>query len=302
MKIVDYLPSLVNGFNRERVQTNITYEREDLTTRVIPQYAAILRSFPMKEAKFKNVVFNDIYRQLKRQSTARGELGVVEYYLAVFKQLERSSAFINEAVDEYFRGKDILRDGLTYATTTLLQYAEMLSFINRYALRLADNVLAYEMCYNGKGNMEPSRVTVNNQKWLLARQKDFIKCMHIASLPEANLKKKIEGIPQKVISQSNVALDAQSAGNGMATLDPLGFGFITGRMSPLFQAQLQLLRYQNARNQDRKRTLENIEQRLLYLREERQGRISPKQQELIRYLEKKQRETQRKVEEWEGDM
>ena len=297
MKILNFIDDISNRVSRFNVLNTLDTEIIFLEDKIIPCVEKVIKTYP-GDFSTNYAPFIAVSQGLAEKKPGKGFnplLNILKTYLKQAKVLQKYSK--NELGDE-----NILKDALTYRTVSILQYVETLAFVARYTTRLVDGFLYSEYYNANKEHIKaPSAYHNNMNEWLIRNRHSYMFAMGIGILNEKEMVKDLDQIPDKVINVKNFDVDAKTAQYGVSTLDPLGFGLITGRYSIIYLARDMYERARNAINDSRKEDIVSIELRLVYLKETKNGRSDPNLENRLKQLEARKKKLHRAVQEFDTE-
>lgn len=281
--ILKFFASLLPSFERSQIQEDIEQLRKDVNDNLVPAFRAAARD--MSGKGFKSALlnkFNAVYCYAFPQAK-RG--GFVEGILHFYAPVEANLAVIEEYVLELF-AKDVTKEALTYRKVNIIQYLEMLRFVNRYSGRLLLRFLTAETgAVLGKGDQYDAALTPMELRWLNENQNAYIAAMKALNHQPAQLRAVLESIPDIVVIPERSEIVRQTV--GADKLDPLKFGLINfalnANIHPLYHLRMVVAEQQVA---NYKRMLEEkrvLELRLLALKESYEGKQDAKLSQHIEY-------------------
>lgn len=298
MKILDFIDTISNRVSRFNVLNTLDNEITFLEDKLIPKIETLMKTYP-SDLPTNYTPMTVVLKTLADKKPGKGVRPLLFSLQAYLKQAKVLAKYSKDNLAD----ETILKDALTYRTVTVLQYAETLAFVTRYATRLVDGFLYAEYYQANKDSIpKPSVYQVNMSEWLTRNRHSFTEAIKLGGLHEREVEENLEAIPDKVINVQNFEMDVKSAQYGLTSLDPMGFGIITGRWSIIYLGRDLYERARNALNDSRKEDLVSIELKLLYLTETAKGRRDPKVGEKIERLERRQKDLYLKVRKFESEL
>lgn len=298
MKILNFVDVISNRVSRFNVLNTLDNEIQFLEDKVLPAIDKVIKTYPGKvDTNYGPMIANaDALGRLKPGQGFTPLRSAVATYL---KQAKLIASYSRDNLGD----ENILKDALTYRVVTILQYVETLNFVAKYTTRMVDGFLYNEYYRANKENIKkPSAYQVNMTEWLIRNRHNYQQALRLGLLNEKEVEESLADIPDKVINPRAYEMDVRSAQHGVTTLDPFGFGIITGTFSPIFLARDTYERARNAINESRKEDIASIELRLVYLKETKNGRQDPNLEERLENLAKRQKKLYLAVSEYEAEL
>ena len=266
MKLEQFLPNISLHMEKNSLRETIVTEQSRLVSRTIPNWVAVQEAF--KDGKFTNKTCLRLEKGLQVRLDNRESLPYS--CVKTSKELSVSLGKLLKIVDTEF-GDTIVREALTYARVTILQYIDYIGFYSKYSITLCDFILAAEAGANTKEGL--TQFQRSRGLWLANNIDSFISVCAIIRKNTAKLEEIIRGIPERNITIDSISVDMELVGSKV--LDPMGFGFITGRSSPIFLIRLAVVNFFSWMEENSKIRNENIRFRILYLKGLRSGHRDP---------------------------
>ena len=282
MKIQAYLSSLLPSFGRERVEEDLRVTRTEIKDITQPAYELAAQGF--KGHKFKSKELDDQLATFGRMVKGRGG-NIVEVIsnslVDVLKNLDEVEALINKTYSQEVAGA-----GLTYMKANLLQVAEAIAFVSKYARRFLLYVYVCETAqYEDSGTSIAESLTPAESEWIKANFVSFCTALNVVSGNPDHMRKAINDIPDIVVTSENVS--SLSSTVGEKKLDPFQMKLIPIVLNPVYHIGMFVAEYQADRYKAAKEELKLVQLRKLNLERVSQGKPDAHVQKEVNYLEQR---------------
>ncbi len=286
MKLGQFLKKLLPSFEKNQIIEDIKNTRDELSETLPPLRSA---SEQFTRVDFKS---RDVQEFQKRFVRATGDKSP-NFVVAVCRMVESIDKNLNAVerlVDRYF-AEDVIKDGMTYVRANLLQYVELMTFSIRYARHLL--LWTYQVESQTADKSSPVNFTRGELSWLQDNTENFFKMYPFLTIPEDQLTKTINNIPDALITEDNV--DVLAATVGLQKLDPFRMNFIGVKFNPIYHVRMAVAEWQVARLKLAKEERNQLELRLQHMRGLQEGVQDPKREQLIKYSEERLQKMKAKI-------
>lgn len=210
----------------------------------------------------------------------KGKLKKGSPYKNVFIALENMvilSEYMVSAIEDKF-AEDLTRSSLSAYALNILKLTSIISFASRYARNLAVYLVN---CQNVEetGN-EDDKPNKADTRFVEENLYPFLAVVDLFNTPAKELVAKLEDIPDLIVNEENVETQQAVAG---ADIDPLKMNFISPRYNPFMFWNSRRARYQADKYKQAQADLQEIQCRLLLLKQKQQNKNDAKLEKQIEY-------------------
>lgn len=296
MKILDYIASLVPSFDKQRILNNVAALQTELGSTTLKSYQEAGDLFKAK--KFKSKWVNDFDSNYHATMRDNRSENFVLAIATILKSVPAKLGFLESLIASDF-SKDVARSALTYKKATVLKYLELVQFAQDYGNRLLIKVMALETDANsGINSVDDNPPAI--QSWMRQNERAFLDALNVLSMPLADIKEKIEEIPDINAIPESAGVVSETVGGHR--VDPLGLGFIvTTWMNPIYHLRMAFAEWQVERYKAKQEEKKMLEFRLLALQESYEKKKDPKLQQVIEYTNGRLQSLNRKLSEIESE-
>lgn len=210
----------------------------------------------------------------------KGKLKKGSPYKNVFIALENMvlvSEYMLAAIEDKF-AEDLTRSSLSAYALNILKLSNIISFASRYARTLAV-FLTNQQNVEETGN-EDDKPTKAATKFIEENLYPFLNVVELFNTPAKELINKLEQIPDIIVNEDNV--EKQNTVPGME-IDPLKMNFISPRYNPFMFWNSRRARWQADKYKQAQVDLQEIQCRLLLLKQKQQDKNDVKLEKQIEY-------------------
>lgn len=283
MKILDFIKSIPATMERASVRSGLVNTTQEFNRFNKPLFSDATKQFG--SLSFKSPWNKAFEKDLEVVSGAKTRGNAIAMLDAINTVVEPLLPELANMLDEYFND-DFSNESITIQRYNILQLIEAVTLYVDYSRRYLITALRKE------NNLEVKSVGGENDgilpydlKWLAENRDTFLKVVKIISgkLKVKDIATLIENMPEYTVSSANPA-----TARNEREVDPLGFGFISTRMNPIFFIRMQVAKVQVARLQAAELEAQELEFRILALRASLDGKPDAKKEALANALEDKQ--------------
>lgn len=210
----------------------------------------------------------------------KGKLKKGSPYKNVFIALENMvlvSEYMLTAIEDKFV-EDLTRSSLSAYALNILKLSSIISFASRYARSLAV-YLTNQQNVEETGN-DDDKPTKAATKFIEENLYPFFNVVELFNTSAKELVNKLEQIPDIIVNEENV--EKQHAVPGM-DIDPLKMNFISPRYNPFMFWNSRRARWQADKYKQAQADLQEIQCRLLLLKQKQQDKNDAKLEKQIEY-------------------
>lgn len=264
MEIGNFFKSLVPSFSKDTVLDDCKATRVELQNTVVPAYKQGAEL--LKNAKFKSAEVAKFDKDFRAGADkAQGNIIV-----SIDKMLPVIIGNIEECEDLVKRtfGEEVAAGGLTYMKAQLLQLVEASAFFAKYARQFLIFVYVMESApfteatdeqYDAiKSHLTPAEILFISENF-----RNFVTVFNALTIHSADVRKKLEAVPDVVITADNVQTMPHTV--GAVKLDPLKMGFIASWLNPIYHIRMAIADYQFNRYKAAQAELQLLQMRKLNL-------------------------------------
>ena len=288
MNFKTFMTKLLPSFGKRTLITELDQINDKLKTFTIPAYSNLGKSpFDSEVARY--------YEGLYSQLVTRGNM-----YTGISKALETClelCAYIENEVDKKFND-DITRASLTAYSINMLKLVNTIDFVSDYARRLC-LYLTTTTLNKVMGRPEAEGIVKAEQEFIANYRHAFFDSLVILNKSAKDIETKLESIPDIMVSPDNI--DSVGSAIGKGKVDPLGLNFIAPRNNPAMFFVNKIARYQANRYEQAKVDLQEIQCKLLKLKQLKTGNENAKLDAQIEYYANLNDHVKAKIAEMEDD-
>lgn len=283
-----FMTKLLPSFGKRTLITELDQINDKLKTFTIPSYSHLGKT-PFNSDSAKH--FEGIYsNRVTRGNMYDGILKALNTCLELGEYLE-------DQVDSKFND-DITRAALSAYTLNVLKLINVIDFISDYARRLC-RYLASTAVNKLDGKEELDGVVKAERNFIDGYKHTFFDCLKIVNQPVKSIQAKLEAIPDVMVNPDN--LDTVGSAVGKGSVDPLAMNFISTSANPAMFFVTKIARYQANKYNQAKIDLQEIQCKLLKLKQSKTGKDDAKLDTQIAYYENLNDHVKAKIEEMEDD-
>lgn len=288
MNFKTFMTKLLPSFGKRTLVTELDQINDKLKTFTIPAYAGLGKTpFDSQTAKY----FEGVYST----RVTRGNM-----YEGISKALHNClelGEYIEDEIDKKF-ADDITRASLTAYTLNMLKLIETIDFISDYARRLC-LYLATTAVNKITNQDEMTGIVKAEQNFINEYKHAFFDGLKIVNKPLKDIQAKLDAIPDVMVNPDN--LDTVGAAVGKGSVDPLGLNFFSPRTNPAMFFVNKIARYQANKYAQAKADLQEIQCKLLKLKQAKDGKEDAKLDTQIEYYSNLNDHVKAKIAEMEDD-
>jgi hypothetical protein len=286
MKYQNFVQSMLPNLEKSQVKEELRLLREELVNITTPAYKQAAPAFKRQAFTAK---FTKEIDQLASTRVNEYKENYVETTLKALEMAVEATDTLDRLVEDRF-ASDVVKAAMDYNKTSILQYAEMLTFLSRYARRLL--IMTYTLETNP--NVEAlSKGNSRDLGWLHKHKDAYMVCLNAALTRAKEVETKLEEVPEILVKEENRDVAVKTV--GLAKLDPFGVGIIPTFLNPIYHIRMSWTRYQVSRYKLAKEELEQLELRLMLLKDSRSGKKDAKLEQSIEYNEERVEKLRYKV-------
>lgn len=276
MKIEQFVNSMLPSLDKANIREDLRLIREEVVNTTLPAYKSAVDAF--KRTDFTA----DFTKKFNSRAGDRVDQFKGNYVETTFKAIEMSLKNIDalaEMIEKNF-SSDILRDGMDYVKANMMQYKGMIVFMSQYARRLLLITYALET------NPDAEKLSKGNSRdlqWLYKNQDAYFVCLNAALTKTKEVEEKFAEVPDILVKPENTETAVKTV--GIARLDPFKAGLIPLALNPLYHIRMAWTDYQVKRYKLAKEELQNLELRLMLMKESREGKKDAKLERSIDHTE-----------------
>lgn len=243
MKADQFFKSLLPSFSKDTVLEDCRVTRGEIVDTVQPAYrqAADL----MKNAKFKSAEVLALAKQfssLAHRTQGNIVVTIDKAIPVVLSTLDEVEGMIQaNCADEIAAG------GMTFLRANLLQLVECAGFFAKYARQLLIYIQIHESAqfiqetdeqYDAvKDHLVPADIAYIQDNF-----QNFVMAFNALTSGGADLRKKLDAVPDVVMTDDNVHTLPHTA--GATKIDPLKLGFIAAWLNPIYHIRIAIADWQ----------------------------------------------------------
>lgn len=259
--IFDFVKKLLPRIERSSIEEDLRVTEKELSTITISAYEAAKDFFSINKPKSKQfqALQSQFYQNVNTPKYSRGSNFVSDIADRV-KRLHENTVLLQSKVDESLE-KDIFASGLSMRAAFLLRAAANISHVSRYLLSLLNYLYRAESDIDGKLASELD-ISKAEMKYVEANFARFAMLLNQYSIEKKRFEDMIKELPEVYINEKT-----QAVVNASVSLGEMGHGVMAGFVgSPIYAIRLQIAAWQNDRYESSKAKKNQLELRLLYLK------------------------------------
>lgn len=288
MNFKTMLTKILPSFGKRTLTTEIDQINDKLRSFSIPAYKSLGKNgLNSKTAKY--------FESLYSSKVQRGNM-----YQGILNGLEAAAElcdYIETQVDEKFQ-EDITRASLTAYALNMLKLIEVINFVSDYSRRLC-RYLASTAINHSIGKDEMDDITKSEQEFINGYKYAFFDALKVLAKPVKDIQTKLEAIPDVLVTADNI--DTVNSSIGAAKTDPLTMNFIGTSWNPAMFFVTRIARYQANKYNQAKLDLQEIQCKILKLKQLKDGKEDAKLDKQIEYYENLNVKVTAELEEMEED-
>jgi hypothetical protein len=297
MKITAFVDKIVDGFSRNatvNVHAAVVKEMNDTTIPVLETFIEYVES----DSRAKKVISGFG----KDFVTRLGRGGKGEFYDRILAAMNANVAQAGDVEDLIAKliPKDADAQSLDGRAANLVQYVEIMGFTNRYLRHLLLS-FTQDITKAIKGPDFKQGLTDSQLKGLQANMSAFATAISVLETAASGVDRAIKNIPEFNVALTDI--DAMTAANGAAKMDPLGTsGFFSADWNPILAVRMLYEDRIIANYQGAKEDRQALEYRIQALKDSKDGTTNPRLEETINYHTGRLKEVNKKIEKYEASV
>lgn len=288
MNFKTMLTKLLPSFGKRTLLVEIEQINDKLKSFSIPAYKALHKT-PLNSDAVK------YFEKLYHTQVGRGDM-----FAGIAKALDTClelGDYIEDQVEAKFQ-EDITRASLTAYTVNMLKLIETINFVSDYSRRLC-RYLATTAINKQLARDELEGITKAEQKFIEEYKYAFFDALAVLNKPVKDIQTKLEAIPDVILTSDNFESVGQAFGKGK--IDPLALNFISTSWNPAMFFATKIARYQADKYNQAKIDLQEIQCKVLKLKQLKGGQEDAKLDQQIEYYENLNDKVRANIEEMEED-
>lgn len=259
--IFEFVKKLLPRIERSCVEEDLRVTEKELSTITIGAYQAATDFFQLNKPESKQFkeLQSQFYQHVNTPRALRGTNFVWDINNRL-KALHENVLVLQSEVDGSLE-KDIFAAGLSMRAAFLLRAAANISHISRYLLSLLNYIYRVESALAGpiSDNLDISKAEM---KYVEANFARFSMLLNQYSIEKKRFADMIKELPSVYINEKTRAVV-----NSSIDMDQISKGLVSGFVgSPIYAIRLQIANWQNDRYEAAKSKKNQLELRLLYLK------------------------------------
>lgn len=284
-----FMAKLLPSFGKRTLTGEINQINDKLKSFTIPAYATLDKTpFDSNTAKY--------FESLYSKQVTRGNM-----YVGILSALRTSlelGEYLDDQVEATFND-DITRASLTAYMVNTLKLIQVIDFVSDYARRLCRYLATTAINKQGGVSDELQGIVTAEKNFIEDYKYAFFDALKILNAPVKDIKRKLESIPKIIITPDN--LDSVGAAVGVNNIDPLALNFISTRFNPALFFGTKVARYQANKYNQAKLDLQEIQCKILKLKQARSDKHDAKLDKQIEYYENLNNKVHAEIEDMEED-
>lgn len=276
MNIAHFVEKIAGGFSRPaavQVYTSAVKEMNDTTIPALEQFVAYVESDNRAQK---------VLERFNKDFLARVGQGKGKFYDRLLAAMRANVAQAGDVEDLIVKlvPKDADALALDARSANLVQYTEVLGFVNHYTRRLLLSFTA-DISKVLDGAKFDSGLAVPELKTLQEEMNAFAIAVITLELAASGVERAILNIPEFNVAGTD--MEAMTATHGSGKLDPLRMGFFSARWNPIYAIRMLITDRLIARYEAAKEERQALEYRIQALMDARDGTENPRLEQAIKY-------------------
>ena len=282
MKILQYIQSLGNDVEKTKVIESLQLLKEELSAVTIPLFEQAAKVFISN--RFNNSIIKEFDRDMKKQVPVFRSNHIVTILMAMRNASVSTEALINVMVKSQV--DTFLRDGMSVLRANQLQYIEVTSFVVSFARRWLLFLYSLESVYDYTSKDYMLTKEFEREKIYFDKNKDmFFSSLNILLRSPKDVELAFGKIPDiSVDPESNVD---PSITAGSSEIDPLQFGILPKPINFIYWLRMSYTKRQLKKHELLVEEKQQLELKLLLLKQSKDENPDPKLEKQIAYNENK---------------
>ena len=297
MKILQYIKSLLPDFEKRKLLEDIHSTKDELITANIPLYEQAYKIFSSN--KFSSPLIKEFDALMKKNVYAYRH----NHIFTILRAMKNSSQTLDMIIGHISEkeGKVIVRDGLSALMANMLQYSDISKMASAYARRWLLHVYTLESIHNyTASDYLKSNEFMIASTYFNKHQPNFFKAIEILSKTKKEVSDAFEKIPSMAIDPDGPLDPSITA--GARRIDPLQFGLLPTVINPIYQLRMAYTDWVIYRHTLMVEEKQQIELKLLLLKQGRSGNKDPNLEQQIEYNEQRIEKLRYKIEKIEASV
>ena len=284
-----FMTKLLPSFGKRTLTGEINQINDKLKSFSIPAYQGLDKQpFDGNTAKY----FEGLYaKQVTRGNMYKGISDGLKTALEI-------SEYLDDQVEETFND-DITRASLTAYMVNALKLIQVIDFVSDYSRRLCRYLATTAINKQNNVEDELTGIVKAEQMFIDEYKYAFFSALKVLNKPAKDIKSKLESIPKVSVNPDN--FDSVGEVVGAGNLDPLALNFIATRYNPALFFGTKVARYQANKYKQAKLDLQEIQCKILKLKQAKNDKHDAKLDTQIEYYENLNNKVHAEIEDMEED-
>lgn len=279
MEIIKFLTSMLPSFTKNTVQNDVEIALEEYQNFVQPSYESFLEGF--SDFKFKSNYGKDFENRFDNTFKSNYSTNfIVASYKMALVNLPAHSSLVLSALGDNIKS-DVVKAALNMRQLTIVQLADVVSFVTRYARRILNFIITCETNYLTR-KPEEGDFKAGEIKYLKDNFSHYVVGLNFLSMPPSDAKTSLDKIPEILVTVANADEATMMAGRDA---DPFQLNFIPVKLNPFYHVGMRVAEYQAARYHEAKDEQQAISAKILYLQKKTRNEDDAKLEQVIERYE-----------------
>lgn len=283
-----FMTKMLPSFGKRTLTTELDQINDKLKSFSIPAYVGLDKDpFNSDTSKY--------YEGLYTKRVTRGNM--YKGILTALKTCLELGEYLEDQVDAKFN-EDITRASLSAYTLNVLRLIETIDFISDYSRRLC-RYLATTAVNKQRNRPELEGIVKAEQIFIDSYKHSYFNGLKIINTSVKDIQAKLDKIPDVMVTPDNI--DSVGAAVGKQNVDPLALNFFSPKANPSMFFVNKIARYQANKYTQAKLDLQEIQVKVLKLKQLKGGKDDAKLDSQIEYYENLNDKIRANIEEMEED-
>lgn len=278
--ISKFVGTLLPSLDKQILESDVRRIRKELVEHTVPLYNKLEETF--RKWDFEGDYAQQMDRDFQKVVKSRIRGNFITVTTGIMEKTVKNIDQIERMVDTLF-GDSIIRSGLTYNRTQIIQLIEAYEFTIRYSRLMLIKVLSDEALALDKREQQ-IRLTKTQEKYLMAGREPYVKLMRSIDVNSRELEKTLEQIPEASVDIDDSGVESVV---GLSKLDPMKLSNAVRSLNPIYHVRMAWEDWIYHRMELAEEEMQLLEYQLIDLQNRKNGREDPKLEKAISYTQER---------------
>lgn len=297
MKVLNYVKSLLPDIEKRTVIENLQVLKEELSGVTIPLYEQASKVFISN--RFNSPLVKAFDSDMKKEVPSFR----TNHIITILRALKNSADIVEALIGVMGKSQNdtFFKDGMTVLKANQLQYSDVSSFVTSYARRWLLHLYSLESIYDYTADdYLKSNEFLRERGYFEKYKQNFFTGIRILSRSPQDVEKAFDAIPDMVVDpDSNIDPSILS---GASKVDPLQFGLLPTKINPIYGIRMAYTNWQLKKHTLMVEEKQQLELKLLLLKQSKENNSDPKLEKQIEYNENKIEKLRYEIARMEGSI